>query len=138
MNKIRILLAGAAATLFSIIFGAVTCGGVFNWVYTIEPTNVWKPLENDVPGIDYMLGLLLLTIVMAYIYALINKGIPGKNRYLKGLAFGVGVWAVGILPGMLATYSFMTVAPTVVIYWVLIELVKLPLVGLIISSIYKK
>ncbi len=116
MNKKKVLMAGTVAAIFDIIFGAVTCGWLFNWVYQLEPTNVWKPMEGSVPSADYMVGLLLLTLVLSYVYALINKGLPGKNKFVKGLVFGLGVWAVGMLPGMLATYSFMTVAPIVVVY----------------------
>jgi hypothetical protein len=50
--------------------------------------------------------------------------------------FGFCVWAVGMLPGMLSTYYFMTVAPGVVLYWTLIGLVEIPLKGLIIAFIY--
>jgi membrane protein insertase Oxa1/YidC/SpoIIIJ len=41
-----------------------------------------------------------------------------------------------MLPGMFSTYSFMTVATGVVIYWTLLGLVEMPIKGLIISAIY--
>ncbi len=136
MNMKKVLGAGVAATIFSIVFGAVTCGGVFSWVYKLEPTNVWKPMSETGPGIEYMLGMLVLTIVWAYIYALIKKSIPGKNKFVKGLFFGLGVWVVGMMPGMLATYTFMTVAPMVIVYWLIVSLVQYPLQGLIVAAIY--
>jgi hypothetical protein len=135
MNTKRMLAAGVVATIFEAVVGAVTCGGVFNWVYKIEPANIWKPM-TDGPGTGYMIGLLILMIVLSFIYALINKGIPGKNKYVKGLVFGLIVWAVGMLPGMLATYAFMTVAPTVIVYWTVLSAIQTPLKGLIISAIY--
>jgi hypothetical protein len=88
------------------------------------------------PGAYFLVGTLILSIVLSYVYALINRGIPGKNRFMKGLVFGAIVWAVGLLPGMLATYAFMTVAPTVIIYWTIAGLIKTPLEGLIIAAIY--
>jgi hypothetical protein len=131
----RILIAGVVVTIFSAVVGAVTCGGIFNWVYQLEPTNVWKPMDGP-PGAVFMIGSLLLNIVLSFVYALINKGIPGKNKLVKGLLFGLGVWAVGMLPGMLATYEFMTVATTVVIYWTVVALIEYPLEGMIIAAIY--
>jgi len=113
----------------------VTCGGVFNWVYKLEPTNVWKPMEGP-PGAIFYVGSLVLGIILAFVYALINKGISGKNRLVKGLVFGLCVWAVGILPGMFANYSFMTVATQVVVYLTILSLVQTPLQGLIIAAIY--
>lgn len=135
--KIRkIFIAGVAVTIFNVIVGMATCGGVFNWVYKLEPVNVWKPMGDSGPGIIFMAGSLLLSIVLSFVYALINKGIPGNNKFVKGLVFGVCVWAVGMLPGMFATYTFMNVATTVVIYWTVLGSIKTPLEGMIIAAIY--
>ncbi len=135
MKCIKILIAGVAVTVFNMIVGSLTCGGVFNWVYTLEPTNVWKPMDGP-PGLMFMLGSLILNIILAIVYAILRKGIPGNNKWIKGLVYGLCVWAVGMLPGMLMTYFFMTVAPTVLVYWTLLGLIQTPLEGLIIAAIY--
>ncbi len=132
----KILIAGVVVTIFNAIVGGVTCGGIFNWVYKLEPTNVWKPMSGNGPGVGFMIGGFLLSIVLSVVYALINKGIPGKNKFVKGLVFGLCVWAVGMLPGMFATYSFMTVATTVIVYWTILGLITTPLEGMIIAAIY--
>jgi len=90
----------------------------------------------DTIPVAYYQGLLALNIVLAFVYALLVKGIPGKNKLTKGLVFGLCVWAVGTLPTMLATYMFMTVGLTVVIYWTITGLIFTPLMGLIIAVIY--
>jgi hypothetical protein len=41
-----------------------------------------------------------------------------------------------MLPGMFATRAFMTVNPTVVVYWTILGLIKSPLEGIIIAAIY--
>ncbi|MHC4122638.1 MAG: hypothetical protein ACYSSI_03615 [Planctomycetota bacterium] len=134
MKAGRILIAGIAATIFGAVFGTLTCGWLFKWVYTLEPTNIWKPIEAPPPA--YFIGALVLNLVFAFIYALLNKGIPGKNRFIKGIVFGLCVWAVGVLPGMLATYFFMTIHPGVVLYWTIGGLIQTPITGLIIAAIY--
>ncbi|MFA5270939.1 MAG: hypothetical protein WC412_01195 [Candidatus Omnitrophota bacterium] len=131
----RVLIAGIAVTIFNAIVGMITCGGIFGWVYKLEPTNVWKPMDAG-PGVIFMIGSLILSILLSFVYALIQKGIPGGNRFIKGIIFGLCVWAVGMLPGMFATYAFMTVATTVVVYWTILGLIKMPLEGMIISAIY--
>ncbi len=131
----KLLLAAIALSIFGLIIGAVTCGGVFNWVYKLEPTNVWKSMDAP-PGLEYLAGGFILNIILAVVYALLRKGIPGKNRLVKGLVFGLCVWAVGMLPGMFATYYFMTVASTVVVYWTILGLIEYPIMGLIIAAIY--
>ena len=136
MKKVKVLIAGLAVTIFNLAFGMVTCGGVFSWVYKLEPVNIWKPMGPHGPGFGFLIASLVLNIILAHVYSSINSSFCGKNKYTKGLGFGLMVFLVGILPGMLATYTFMTVATTVVVYWTLIALVKSPIDGLIISSIY--
>jgi len=134
MNYWRIFIAGVVVTVFEAGVGMITCGWLFRWVYEIEPTNIWRVM--DAPPAAYYLGIMALNIVLALVYALLVKGIPGKNKLIKGLVFGLCVWAVGNLPAMLATYMFITVGPTIVIYWTITGLVFTPLMGLIIAAIY--
>jgi hypothetical protein len=133
----KILIAALAVSLFSAVFAGVTCGWLFNWVYKLEPINVWKPMDGP-PGIAFQIGSFVLNVIIAIVYALLRNGIPGKNRITKGLVFGLCVWAVGMLPGMFSTYYFMTVATGVVIYWTILGLVEIPIKGIIIAAIYGK
>jgi len=130
----KIIIAAVVVTIFNVIVGAVTCGGIFNWVYKLEPISVWKPMAA--PGIAYYIGTILLNFIFVLAYAVLHKGIPGKNKLAKGLVFGLCVWGIGVLPGMFATYIFMTVAPAVIIYWTIMALVQDPLKGLITAAIY--
>jgi len=81
-------------------------------------------------------GIFFVDAIFVWVYALINKGIPGKNRFMKGLLYGLLVVLVGLIPGMISTYQYMTVATTVVIYWTTWGLVVSPLKGLITAAIY--
>ena len=49
----RILIAGVVVSIFNAVVSAVTCGGIFNWVYHLEPTNVWKPMDGP-PGAAFI------------------------------------------------------------------------------------
>ncbi len=130
----KTIIATIVITVLGAIVGAVTCGGVFNWVYKLEPTNVWKTMEA--PGTAYYLGAILLNFIFVVAYSLLHEGIPVKKNLVKGLVFGLCVWGVGVLPGMFATYTFMTVAPTVIIYWTIMALILDPLKGIITAAIY--
>lgn len=135
MNVKKLIIAVFAVTVFSVLFGSITCGGVFNWVYRLEPTNVWKPMENF--SFPLMIASCLISdLFFVYVYALINKGVPGKNKYTKGLLYGLLVWLVGMVPGMISTYLYQAIATTVVIYWTIWGLVASPLKGLITAAIY--
>jgi len=134
----RVIAAGIAATIVSFIWGFLTCGWLFNWVYTLEPTNVWKPMEPLETWIAWMnVGGLILNIILAGVFAYIYKGIPG-TKIRKGLCFGLMVWLVATLPGMFSTYMMMTVNTTVVTYWIINALIEYLLLGVVIAAIYKE
>ncbi len=133
MNIKKILIATLAVTVFDAVIGGLTCGWLFNWVYKLEPTNVWKSMEA--PGVMFYIGAIVLNAIFVLIYAWIHKGLPISKKLIKGLAYGLGVWALGILPGMFATHMFMTVACGVVVYWTISALIQVPLKGLITAAI---
>lgn len=135
MNIKKLVLAIIAVAVFNFIVGMLTCASTFSWVYKIEPTNVWKPMASaSLPLI--LAGIFIVDAIFVWVYALIKKGIPGQNKFVKGLVFGLLVWAIGLIPGMISTYLYMTVATTVVIYWTIWGLVVSPLKGLIAAAIY--
>jgi hypothetical protein len=134
---LRIISAAAAITVFMTIVGGITCGWIFNGMYKIEPTNVWKPMTGP-PGAVYYIGSFVMYVIFVSVYVLLCKGIPGKSPAVKGLIFGLCVWAVGELPGMFAMYSFMTVAPQVLVYWAVMGVFTSPLSGIIAAAIYGK
>lgn len=131
----RIILAVLVVAIFNILVGMLTCGGVFSWVYKLEPVNVWKPMESF--SFPLMIaGIFFVDAIFVWVYTLINKGIPGQNRFVKGLIYGLLIVLVGLIPGMVMTYTYMTVATTVVIYWTIWGFVVSPLKGLITAAIY--
>lgn len=135
MNIKKMILAILLVAVFNVVAGMVTCGGFFSWVYKLEPTNVWRPMENfSLPLM--ILSTLFVDAIFVFVYALINKGIPGQNKYTKGLLYGLLVWAIGLIPGMVSTHIYMTVATTVVIYWTIWGLIMSPLKGMIAAAIY--
>ena len=131
----KIVVAGIAVTIFNFIVGGLTCGWLFNWTYKVEPVTAWKPMSGP-PGIGFLLGSFIMNIILVLVYAILMKGIPGNNRLAKGFVFGLCVWAVGILPGMLVTYAFMNVATVWIIYMTINGLVFTPIKGMIIAAIY--
>lgn len=141
MNYKKVAIAGIVAGIVHIIFGTLTCGWLFKGVYLIPPTNVWKFIgQSGFTGSQIAvmtIGNIVIGIILAGVYAWLFHGIPGAG-IKKGLNYGVVLWLVGILPGMFATYMFMTVATTVVLYWIAIGLVNYLIVGAVIAKIYKE
>lgn len=135
MNIKKMILAIIVVAVFNFIVGMLTCGNAFNWVYKLEPTNVWKPVTSISIPLMFA-GVVLVDALFVFIYALINKGIPGQNRFVKGMIYGLLVVLLGLIPGMISIYTYMTVATTVVVYWTIWGLIVSPLKGLITAAIY--
>lgn len=135
MNIKKLILAIVVVGIFNFLVGMFTCGGVFSWVYKLEPVNVWKPMTSV--SFPLMLaGMFLVDVLFVLVYAIIKNGVPGKNKYTKGLFYGLLVVLVGLVPGMISTYTYMTVATTVVVYWTIWGFIVSPLKGLIAAAIY--
>ena len=139
MNAKRILISGVVIWIVGTVFGILTCGWLFNWVYTLPP-NIWKdPAVMMSAGnlIGANLIGLVSAIIFALVYALLYKGIPGEGAK-KGMTYGLLVWLVGALAGIASMPFYMTIATTVVVYWTIQALVLNLINGAIVGAIYKE
>lgn len=138
----KIILAGMAIDFISFIVG----GGsyfLFSWVFNLEPNAIWKwtPAQGFNMPTEWWIVLFLLNIILAvifaFIYALIEKGLPGKGIQ-KGLGFGIIVWIVGPIPALVTMYLMVNIANGALIYFSLQSLLEWLIYGAVISIIYKE
>lgn len=139
MNIKRIAIASVVIWIIGSVLGMLTCGWLFNWVYSIPPI-IWKtPVELMTLGNmigSYLLGLLI-SVIFVVVFAVLYRGIPGRG-VKKGLMYGLLVWLVGAVSGLITTPFYMTIATTVIIYWIIQALVLNLINGAIVAAIYKK
>lgn len=136
MNKGRALIAAIAVTAFHAVWGFLTCGWLFNWVYVLPPVTIWRAPVEMTPlfwTFQYI-GCFILSFIFVIVLKWIARGLPG-TRLVKGLAFGFIAWLIGTLPGMFAAAFFMSVNPVWPIYSLINQLIAYPLMGLIAASI---
>ena len=134
-NVGKIIGTTVVVAIVSLILGYLTCGWLFNWVYTdLEPMNVWKTQDQINFGLSAV-GDLILAFILVWVYGLIAKGIPGQG-VKKGMNYGLLVWLLS-LGGMWATLMFMTVNPGVVLYLTISGLVIFLIKGAIIGAMVK-
>ena len=139
MNITRVLISGVIIWIVSYLFGWLTCGWLFSWVYELLP-NIWVDPEIMM-STGNMIGVIVIgliaAILFALVYAILYNGIPGDG-IKKGLIYGFLMWLVGALVGMATMPFYMTIATTVVIYWIINALVINLINGIILGLIYKK
>ena len=137
MNTKKIILSSVVIWIVSVVFGFLTCGWLFNWVYQLPP-NIWKTPEVMTVNLIWMNLIGLLTaIIFASVFALLYKGIPGQG-IKKGINYGFIIWLVSALSGMITMPFYMTIATTVVVYWIILALALNIINGAIIGAIYKE
>jgi hypothetical protein len=140
MNVKRIVIAGVVVWIVSSIFFFLTCGWLYKWVYQLPP-NIWRDWATMPATAVNLIGPHVIGIIrgllFALVFAILYKGIPGKG-ITKGIVYGVLVWLVGALTGMASLPFYMTIATTVVIYWILQQLVLGVINGAIVGVIYKE
>ena len=137
MNIKKLLIATVAMWIFGTIFGMLTCGWLFNWVYELPP-NIWHSQEAMMDNLVLanLLGFFRC-LAFAFVFAFLYKGIPGSG-IKKGVIYGILVWLVGTFSGMLTMPLFMTISTTVIIYWIAQALILNLINGAIIGEIYKE
>ncbi|MFH1536906.1 MAG: hypothetical protein ABID45_02900 [Patescibacteria group bacterium] len=139
MNTKKIILTSIVIWIVGGIIGMLTCGWLFNWVYAIPPI-IWKTEEAMLAGSNmfwsYLFGLMV-AVIYVIIYAFLYKGLPDKG-IKKGITYALIVWLVGAFSGIAPMLFYMTIAPTVVIYWLLQSLVLAFINGILLGVLYKK
>ena len=139
MNIARILISGVVVWVVSTVLGFLSCGWLFNWVYLLPP-NIWLD-ETAMMSACNIVGAniagFIRALLFAFVYAVLYKGIPGTGAK-KGMIYGILVWLVGALAGVASRPFYITIATTVVVYWIIQALVLNIINGAILGVIYRE
>lgn len=139
MNFKRIIFASIVIWIIGSILIILTCGNFFSWVYKLPP-NIWLPPEVFQKPVNMAMSNLiglLKAFSFSLVYAIIYKGIPGEKT-AKGIYYGILIWLVSALTGLVGMPFYMSISPVVVIYWIIQALVFNIIFGIILSIIYKE
>lgn len=137
MKVKKLIITTVVLAVLNSIWGWLTCGWLFNWVYQLEPMNVWvNPEDMSMAMMSFftLLGAFLFVLV----YALINKGISGKTVLTKGMMYGLVAWLVGSLCGIASMSVYTVIADAVIIYWIINSLVTCLWNGVLVTALYGK
>ena len=135
MRHGKIFLGGIVVAILQSIWGMLTCGWIFNWVYTLEPTSVWRPME-EFPVLWCIILTFIFSIILAYVFFIIVEGLPGRDS-ARGLWFGLFVWLVGALPCFSSLFLGTIISHVVLIYWLASALIVSLWSGVVLSKIIK-
>ncbi len=84
MNAKKIVISGVLIWIISSIFGFLTCGWLFNWVYQLPP-NIWRDpavmmsagnmVGSNVLGVVRATGALITALLLKLALHLLSKAL---------------------------------------------------------------
>ncbi len=135
----RIILAGLLATLIGFVIGFILYGAL-NGVYENYSDLPYAKQPTSIPSylLQMIVGSLVITILFAIIYAIIEDGLPGQNLWQKGLSFGLLLLAVNMLPIAFNTWMQINQPDVLILIEAMNRSISLMIQALIISLVYNK
>ena len=134
MKKIIIggLLAFVVIVLLGMIFGALSAE-----MYKLSPKLLWKPMDGNW-FTEMIIFDLVTALILAYVYSMVKGTLPGTTGLMKGISFGLIVFAVGPFLGLTMTYLTMAVRTKLIAVWALNGLLNYVLSGIVFELVDKK
>jgi putative effector of murein hydrolase LrgA (UPF0299 family) len=140
MNARNAVLAIIVTAVCSFVYHSLTCGWIFNWVYKIPPSHIWRSPEQ-MGGLFFLwvfLSTLLFCALFTIVYTIIQKGLPAEEAVNKGLLYGFFVWMLAGVPAALSMKLWTIAAPKVTIYQLINSLVHYLIIGAVLGTICRE
>ena len=138
MNLKKAIIAGICGGIVNVIYSMTICTRLITpWLKGVTGEALWKPETGLYLPTMIVFGFAIC-ILWALGYALLYKGIPGTGL-MKGVAYGIALWLLGLLPHTTALYLHTTISPEVI--WVFLTangLFRGIVLGLTFAAIYKE
>ncbi len=133
----KLIFLGIPLGILTTLFGWATCGGIFSWVYEIEPSFIWKsPAEMNIPLI--WLFNFIMAMIAIFAFSLLKDKMIQKCKVLRGVSFGLTMWLIAFVPPVMGNFLWTVIAQEVLIYQLAWGFVAFVLQGIIISAVYDK
>jgi hypothetical protein len=142
VNLKPVIFSGIAFAVISQVIH--TIGALLSMSYYFDPNYfaVWSKLMMPAAGPpppEFFIASVSFSFVVgaifAYIYGLIKKSIAGKTAIEKGLKFGLILFLLGTLPGMISLYLLINLPLALIVMWTIEGLVVSLLAGIAIARI---
>lgn len=131
MNWKKLLIAFAAAFVVSMIYNIVVHEVILSETYQ-ELQHLWRPDMDSKMWIGMVTGIIF---VFFFVYIFV-RGYENKG-FMEGIRYGLVIWAFVTIPGYYGQYMIYDLPYSMVIKWVMFDLVLMVLMGIVAALIYK-
>ena len=133
----RAVVAGLLATIVGFVAGFGLYSAA-NEVYArFGELPYAKPVESvGIYLTQMMLGGLVLNVLLALVYAVVQEALPGRKKWKKGLSFGLILLVVNMLPIAFNTWMQIAQPEVLILVEALNRTIGLLITGLVIAAVY--
>jgi hypothetical protein len=120
-----VLVSVAAGILFGVLDGLLNANPLAQRWYA-----AYKPIAR--PSVSVVAGIaidLAYGFVMAGIFLLLFKSLPGEAGWVKGLSYGLLIWFFRVVMGVAAQWVMFTVPPVTLAYSLIAGLLEMLVLG---------
>jgi len=137
MNIKRFILAWIVTSVLFLVLDMLfgTLGGYLTASITGAPIQGLGGIESKI-----FTGLIFEVIngfILVLVYVVIHASIPGKGL-VKGIIYGLIVWAMRVLMWAFSTYMMFEVSPVLLVITTILGLIEVLILCVVIAAIYKK
>ena len=104
------------------------------WSKLMMPTAGPPPTEFYVASIA---SAAIIALIYAAVYDMLKGSLPGKNDLMKGLNYGIMLFILVQIPGLLGMWLLINLPAMLFVYWGIGSLVILVIGGIVIAKIVK-
>lgn len=127
LNYVLVSLGGGL--LFGLMDGLINANPLAQRLYAAYQS-IARPSVNAAAGvvIDLSYGF-----IMAGLFLLLYRGLPGEAGWVKGLSFGLIAWFFRVLMSVLSQWMMYRIPPVTLAYTLLTGLAEMLLIGLFLG-----
>jgi hypothetical protein len=101
-----------------------------------ENPNLFRPWSDPLMLL-FFVHPFLLGIILAWVWSKVNTVVTGDTDVTKGVNFGVAVWLVATVPGMLISYSSFPISFLMILSWTSSAFMELIIMGILFAKTLK-
>ncbi len=131
MNYIIVSIIGGI--LFGVMDGLINANSLAQKLF-----EVYKPIAKI--SVNMPAGILInifYGFIMAWIFILIGKNLPGSTNLIRGLSFGIMIWFFRVFMSTASSWMMYKISPETLLYSLTTGLFEMLILGLFFGTFLK-
>ena len=144
MNWKRIIIAAIVFAIIAQVLRTVESMLTMDFYMDPEYFGVWSKLLMPTAGpppaeffYASVISSLIIALIYAVVYDVVKGSLPGKTFIKKGLQYGIILFMIVQIPGLLGMYLLVNLPTLLLVYWGISSLVISLIGGIVFAKIIK-